>query len=233
MICLTELSPFGRRITSTQAFGLGILLPSVSISHNHNRPVPLCPLVVYDHSCSNLLASPRGLLLIIILLLMLASRDPGITVLILATEIHTLLSLLPPLAQSPGALGDFALDGSILLDPVGEGVFAVLDDGLAGLVAIVGIAGLAWCDWGVIDELEQVLAVAGDDGEFLAVFAESVELVGECCLQLLARDVGELGFGDQRFCFRADELLFEDNDLGAIGFFVLELSDLVGDLLLA
>jgi hypothetical protein len=71
-----------------------------------------------------------------------------------------------------------------------------------------------------------VLAETGDNGEFLAVFAQG-------SLELLARDVGELGFGDEGLGFGADELLFKDDDLGAVGLFVFELGDLVGDFLLA
>ena len=78
-----------------------------------------------------------------------------------------------------------------------------------------------------------MLAITGNEGHLLAVFAESVELVGEGGLQLLACNVGELGFGDKRFGFGAYKLLLEDDDLWAIGFLVLELSDLVGYLLFA
>ena len=78
-----------------------------------------------------------------------------------------------------------------------------------------------------------MLAEAGDDGELLAVLAEGVELVGEGGLQLLTGDVAELGFGDEGLGLRADKLLLEDDDLGAIRLLVLELGNLVGDLLLA
>jgi hypothetical protein len=42
-----------------------------------------------------------------------------------------------------------------------------------------------------------------------------------------------LSFSNQRFGLGADEFLFEDNNLGGVGFLVLELSNLVGNLLLA
>lgn len=73
--------------------------------------------------------------------------------------------------------------------PVGQGVFAVLDDGFAGLVAVVGRSCLAGCDRGVVDEFEQMLTIAGDNGYFLAVLAQRIELVGICCLDLFACDV--------------------------------------------
>ena len=104
---------------------------------------------------------------------------------------------------------------------------------LGGLVAVVGLAGLAGGDGGVVDELEQVLSVAGDDGELLAVLAHGIELVGEGGLELFTGDVGQLGLGDERLGLGADKLLLEYNNLGGVGLLVLQLGDLVGDLLLA
>jgi hypothetical protein len=104
---------------------------------------------------------------------------------------------------------------------------------LGGLVAVVGLAGLAGGDRGVVDELEQVLSVASNDGELLAVLAHGIELVGEGGLELLAGDVGQLGLGDQGLGLSANKLLLEDNNLGGVGLLVLQLGDLVGDLLLA
>jgi len=65
------------------------------------------------------------------------------------------------------------------------------------------------------------------------VFAEGIELVGECCLELLAGDVGELGFGDKGLGFGTNQFLFEDDDARGVGVFVLELGNLVGDFLFA
>jgi len=48
-------------------------------------------------------------------------------------------------------------------------------------------------------------------------------------LQFLPGDVGQLGFCDKVFGFRADELLFESHDLGRSGVFVFEMSYLIGD----
>jgi hypothetical protein len=104
---------------------------------------------------------------------------------------------------------------------------------LGGLVAVVGLAGLAGGDRGVVDELEQVLSVASNDGELLAVLAHGIELVGEGGLELLAGDVGQLGLGDQGLGLSANKLLLENNNLGGVGLLVLQLGDLVGDLLLA
>ncbi len=160
--------------------------------------------------------------------------------------------LVSALGQVARARGELGLDGGVGRDPVGEGVFAVLDDTahahvsnvllsqvrrksirLAGFISIVSVSRLAGCDGSIVDQFEQILAVAGDDGKFLAVLTESIELVGERCLELLARDVGKLSFGDQRLRLGADKLLLEDNNTRAVGFFVFELRNLIGDLLLA
>jgi hypothetical protein len=123
--------------------------------------------------------------------------------------------------------------GSVGSDPVGEGVLAVLNDGLGSLVSVVCSAGLAGGDRGVIDKIQEVLTVASNDSELLTVFAESIELVGVGGLELLAGNVGELGLGDKRFGLSTDKLLFENDDLGRVGLLVLELSNLVGNLLLS
>ena len=104
---------------------------------------------------------------------------------------------------------------------------------LASLVTIVSVSGLAGSDGGVVNQLEQVLSVASDNGHLLRVLTKSIELVSESCLQLLAGDVGQLGLGNQRFGFSADKLLLQDNNLGAVGLLVLELGNLISDLLLA
>lgn len=78
-----------------------------------------------------------------------------------------------------------------------------------------------------------MLAEASDDGELLRVLTESVELVGESSLQLLTSNVGQLGLSNQRLGLGSNELLLENDNLGAVGLLVLELSNLVGDLLLA
>ncbi|KAL9027453.1 MAG: hypothetical protein Q9180_007327, partial [Flavoplaca navasiana] len=50
---------------------------------------------------------------------------------------------------------------------------------------------------------------------------------------LLAGDVGELSFCNERLGFGTDELLLENDNAGRIWFFVFQLGDLVGDLLFA
>lgn len=95
------------------------------------------------------------------------------------------------------------------------------------------MAGLTGGHGRVIDQVDQVLAIAGDDGDLFAVLAQCVELVLEGGLDLLAGDVGELRFGDQGLGFGADKLLLKDDNARRLRILVLELGDLVGDLLLA
>ncbi len=104
---------------------------------------------------------------------------------------------------------------------------------LASFVTVICIPRLTRGDWRVVNELEKVLAEPSNDGQLLGVLAKSVELVGECRLQLFTRDVGQLSFSDKRFGFGTDKLLLKDNDPGRVWLFVFELCDLVGDLLLA
>ena len=78
-----------------------------------------------------------------------------------------------------------------------------------------------------------MLTVTGDDGKLLRVLTESVELVVESSLQLLAGDVGKLSLGDEGLGLGTDELLLKNDNLWGVWLLVLELSDLIGDLLLA
>lgn len=204
-----------------------------------------------DRLCGDALLTAAGLAIdsrggyliifvIVLVSLVLAGRDPeaGLAVtegLVLAGEVvaFTGVARCATLGESARASGELGADGSVLLDPVGQSILAVLDDGLGSLVAVVGLAGLAGGDRGVVDELEEVLAVASNDGHLLAVLTESVKLVGESSLQLLAGDVGELSLSDERLGLSTDKLLLENDNLGAVGLLVLQLGDLVCDLLLA
>ena len=140
---------------------------------------------------------------------------------------------LAALRERARARAEVALDGRVLLDPVRERVLAVLDDRLAGFVAVVGVARLARRHRRVVDQLQQVLAEPRDDRQLLAVLAQRVELVVEGCLELLARDVGQLCFRHERLGFGAHKFLLQDDNLGRLRFLVLELSDLVGNFLFA
>ena len=107
--------------------------------------------------------------------------------------------VLATLRQVSGSGAELGGHGRILRDPVGKGVFAILDDAtegistryetsryykasnlrLAGLISIVSLASLARSDWSIVDKLKKMLAKASNDGELLTVLAESIELVGE------------------------------------------------------
>lgn len=236
--------------TSRRPVSIIITFPFSNMSRVTQEPPPL------RLCCDGLLGTTAALAVqasiavqdgvaVVILLLLLAldvgaAGDPGAAVVdgcVLGRQVVTLVAGdnvgATALGQVPGAGGELGGDGGVSSDPVGEGVLAVLDDGLAGLVAVVGGTGLAGGDGGVVDELEEVLAVAGDDGDLLAVLPQGVELVGVGGLDLLAGDVGELGLGDERLGLGADELLLENDDLGGVGLLVLELSDLIRNLLLA
>jgi hypothetical protein len=52
-----------------------------------------------------------------------------------------------------------------------------------------------------------------------------VDVVG--LFEFLAGDVGELCVGDQGRRFSADQFLFQDDELGRLGLFVLELLDFI------
>jgi hypothetical protein len=137
------------------------------------------------------------------------------------------------LGQGAGAGGELGGHGCVGGDPVCERILAVLDDGSTSLISVVGLSRLAGSDGRVVNELEQVFTVAGNDGDLFRVLSKSVELVRVGCLDLLAGNVGELSLGNEGLGFGADKLLLQDNNLGRVGLLVLELSNLIRDLLFA
>ena len=68
------------------------------------------------------------------------------------------------LAESSGTSGKLGGDGGVGGNPIGQCIFAVLDDGFGGFVSVVGSARLPRGDGGVVDEFEEVLSKTGDDG---------------------------------------------------------------------
>lgn len=78
-----------------------------------------------------------------------------------------------------------------------------------------------------------MLSEASNDGELLAVFLESIELVGESRLQLLTSDIGKLSLCDKGLGFSTNKLLLKNDNAGAVGLLILQLRNLIGDLLLA
>lgn len=104
---------------------------------------------------------------------------------------------------------------------------------LRGLVPVVCLASLPGSNRGIVNEFQKMLPIASNDSKLLAVLAHSVELVGESSLELLASDVRQLCFSNQRLGLGTHKLLLKNNNLRRVGLFVLQLSNLVGDLLLA
>lgn len=170
---------------------------------------------------------------------MLACGDPAVAVvlqwLVLSSEVHalTLSILLPSLAQRARTDRQRRLDHGVGRHPIGQGIFAVLDDGLGGLVSIISVAGLPGSDGIVVNELQQMFAVPGNDGNLLRVFSDGIKLICKGRLELLACDVGQLSLGHQGLGFGADKLLLQHHNSWAVGLLVLELGNLIGDLLLA
>ena len=83
-----------------------------------------------------------------------------------------------PLGESTSTNGQLRGDSSVGLNPVRESILAVLNDGLRSLISVVGSTSLTWGDRSVINELQKVFPVAGNDGELLAVLTKSIKLIG-------------------------------------------------------
>jgi hypothetical protein len=185
-------------------------------------------------------ASGIFLFLFLIAVEITVPSSPGATVIqghILTGEVVALTSVADvvttSLRQSAGAGREFGRNNSVGSNPVRQGVFAVLNNGLTSFITIVGLTGLAGSDRGVIDKLEEVLSIACNNGNLLTMLTESIELVGIGCLHLLSSDVGKLSLSNKRLGLRSNKFLFEDDNLGRVGLLVLELGDLISDLLLA
>jgi len=68
------------------------------------------------------------------------------------------------LAEGSGTSGELGGDGSVGSNPVGQRIFAVLDDGFGGFISVVCGASLTGGDGSVINKFEEMLAEASDDG---------------------------------------------------------------------
>lgn len=137
------------------------------------------------------------------------------------------------LGQVAGAGGKLRGNGGVGSHPVGQGILAVLDDSPTSLITVICLSSFTRSHRRVVDELQEVLAVARNNGDLLAVLTEGVKLVRVGSLDLLTRNVGQLGLGHKRLGLGTDKLLLQDDNLGRVGFLVLELGNLVGDFLLA
>ena len=157
---------------------------------------------------------------------------------ILSGQVVTTLSITSnevaaPLGKIASTSRELRVNGGLGVDPVRKGVLAVLDNSLAGLVTVVCRASFSWSNRSVVDQLKKVLSVAGDNRHLLAVLAKSIELVAEGSLELFTSDVRELSLCDERLGLSTDELLLENDDSWRVWLLILELSNLVGNLLLA
>lgn len=96
---------------------------------------------------------------------------------------------------------------------------------------VVDWALLAGHDGSVVKEVDELACLGCEQDLLLGALDDGrgVDVVG--FLELLTGDVGELGFGDERLGFGADEFLLESDDLGGFWLLVLELLDLILDLL--
>lgn len=159
-------------------------------------------------AAARLAIGKRGLflfLIVLVLALVGAGGDPETALArtlhwsILTGEVDSfaLVAVVAALGKSASASRELRLDSGVLLNPVGEGVLAILDNTghvsirlslsmskhkhhlrLAGLVSVVSVPGLTRGHWGIVDQLEEMLSESGDDGKLLRVLTKSIELVG-------------------------------------------------------
>jgi hypothetical protein len=114
--------------------------------------------------------------------------------------------------------------------PSSELVFGDVQDFPCSLGVGEGGVDISRNDRSVVNEVEQLSCVLGQQDLLLGALDDSggVKVVG--LLELLAGDVGELSLGDERLGLCADKLLLEGDNLDRAGLLVLELLDLVGNL---
>jgi len=116
--------------------------------------------------------------------------------------------------------------------PRSQTLFGIVECLSRGFGVGVRRALLAGHDGRVVEQVDELAGLSREQDLLLGALNDGcgVDVVG--FFELLARDVGELGFGDERLGLGADELLFEGDELGRFGLFVLEFLDLVLDLLI-
>jgi len=114
--------------------------------------------------------------------------------------------------------------------PVAQLVLGLVQDVARGFRVGEWLVRVAWYDGSVVEHLEELTCVLGQQNLLLGALDDSggVYVVG--LLELLARNVGQLRFGDERLCLGAHKLLLELWELGGGRLLVLELLDLVGNL---
>ena len=98
--------------------------------------------------------------------------------------------------------------------PCPQTLFGIVERLSRGLSVGVRRALLARHDGSVVEQVDELAGLGCEQDLLLGALDDGrgVDIVG--FLELLARDVGELGFGNERLSFGADKLLFEGNELG-------------------
>lgn len=161
-------------------------------------------------------------------------------------------TLVTTLRQLTSTSTELWLNGRILSYPIGEGIFAILNDAVkssvmkvmrickaslnvrfASLISIICISRFTRSDGSVVNKLQQVFTESSNDGKLLAVLLQGIELVSESSLEFLASNVGELSFSHEGLGLSTDKFLLQNDNLWRVGLLVFQLSNLVSNLLLA
>jgi hypothetical protein len=114
--------------------------------------------------------------------------------------------------------------------PGPQTLFRIVEGLPCQLGVVVSWALLAGYDRRVVEQVDELSGLCREQDLLLGSLDHGggVDVVG--FFELLAGDVGQLGLGDERLGFGADEFLLEGDELGGFGLFVLQLLDLVLDL---
>ncbi|KAH9822052.1 MFS transporter prlL [Teratosphaeria destructans] len=111
--------------------------------------------------------------------------------------------------------------------PLTERSFGIIED-LAGLLALCECRALLTRDnWSIVEHVEESSRVFGEDDLLLGTFDDRRGMRVVCLLELLAGNVGELGFGDQGLSLGTNELLLKSDQFGRLGLLVLQLLNLI------
>lgn len=105
--------------------------------------------------------------------------------------------------------------------PGSQALFCVVESLPCLLGVVVSWALLAWYNGRVVEQVDELARLGREQDLLLGSLDDGggVEVVG--LFELLAGDVGELGFGDEGLGFGADEFLLEGDELGGLWLLVL------------
>lgn len=122
------------------------------------------------------------------------------------------------------------VDGLDVRSPGSEFVLGYVEHISCRLGVREGRVHVSGNDGSVINKVEQLSCVLGQQDLLLGTLNDGSGVEVVCLLELLTGDVGELGFGDERLGLCADKLLLESDNLDRAGLLVLQLLDFVRDL---